>query len=487
MRICLLTDQDLDGHIDEDDWPCDPRPYIPEATWELAVLEKDAVVSQIIEMSQKGFDVFFNLCDGAWDEGRPGLDVVDALEKLDQAFTGANSLFFEPSREVMKRVCRAWGIGTPDYVIAKNKQDVERAAEMLRYPMIVKHPSSYASAGLTKKSRVETADELLAQSEIMMTTYAGALIEEFIEGLECTVLVADNPDDWGSPTTYQPIQYRFPEGETFKHYGMKWEDYAGLEESPVTDVELDARLRQVSADFFRGINGVGYGRCDLRVDHEGQPFMLEINPNCGMYYPATDPGSADLCLMNDPAGLEGFTRQIVKAAIGRHRDRRTGWYVRTKDSENYGLFVSRAFKAGERVVTFEGQPHELVTRRYVDSVWREPHLSWFGQRAWPLTEEVWAIWSRDPEHWKPIDHSCDPSCWLTGLDLVARRDLEPGDEVTLEYATLHNEAMPDFHCSCGAEDCRGTVRGTDHLADFVDRYGDHISDYVRTQRMSRRR
>ncbi len=51
--------------------------------------------------------------------------------------------------------------------------------------------------------------------------------------------------------------------------------------------------------------------------------MLEINPNCGVYYPATDPGSADLCLARDPAGHEGFTRQIVAAALRRH-ERRTG-------------------------------------------------------------------------------------------------------------------------------------------------------------------
>jgi hypothetical protein len=46
--------------------------------------------------------------------------------------------------------------------------------------------------------------------------------------------------------------------------------------------------------------------------------MLEINPNCGVYYPPTDPGSADLCLAKDPAGHEGFTRQIVAAAFARH-------------------------------------------------------------------------------------------------------------------------------------------------------------------------
>ena len=72
---------------------------------------------------------------------------------------------------------------------------------------------------------------------------------------------------------------------------------------------------------FVELRGASYGRCDLRVDRSGRPFMLEINANCGLYYPPTAPGSADLCLAHDPAGHEGFTRQIVRAALRRHPGR----------------------------------------------------------------------------------------------------------------------------------------------------------------------
>ena len=37
------------------------------------------------------------------------------------------------------------------------------------------------------------------------------------------------------------------------------------------------------------------------------------------YYPPDEPGSADQCLAYDPAGHEGFTRQLVAAALRRHR------------------------------------------------------------------------------------------------------------------------------------------------------------------------
>ena len=321
MHICLLTTQDLDADpFPDDDWPCDPRPYIPEADWHLSVLERTTSVREVTALVRNGFDLFFNLCDGAADEEVPGIEVVRTLERHGVPFTGSTSVFYEPSRVTMKRVCRRLDIGTPAYVMAREEADVERAARKLRFPLIVKHHSSYASIDLSRASRVVTPAGLRRQARKIISRHGRALIEEFVEGAECTVLVAENPDDPLRPTTYVPIQYRFPEGESFKHSDMKWVDYDDMSASPVEDAALAARLRDVSARLFVGLSGASFGRCDLRVDASGQPFVLEINSNCGVYYPPEDPGGADLCLFHDPAGHEGFTRQLVAAAFRRHRD-----------------------------------------------------------------------------------------------------------------------------------------------------------------------
>jgi D-alanine-D-alanine ligase len=319
MRICLLTSQDLDvDPFPEDDWPCDPRPFYPEAHWDVATLVKKTSVEVVTQLSRRGYDLFFNLCDGAADETTPGLEVVQTLERLRVPFTGATSVFYEPTRERMKQACREQGISTPAYVVASTDEDVERAASTLRFPLFVKHHSSYASVGLSRRSRVRTAAGLRQQARKIMARFGAALIEEYIEGIECTVLVAENPEDRLRPTTYMPMQYRFPRGEAFKHADMKWVDYDALSSFPVEDEDLERKLRDVSARFFVALEGASFGRCDLRVDRGGTPFMLEINPNCGVYYPPTDPGSADLCLAQDPAGHAGFTRQLVAAALRRH-------------------------------------------------------------------------------------------------------------------------------------------------------------------------
>jgi D-alanine-D-alanine ligase len=318
MRICLLTTQELDADpFPDDDWPCDPRPFYPEATWHVETLKEETSVQQVIRMIHDDYDVYFNLCDGAADQDTPGIEVVETLEEFGVPFTGATSIFYEPTREMMKQACREEGIATPKCVFAKDEEDVERAAATLKFPLFVKHFSSYSSVDLSRASRVMTPAGLRRQARKIMNRHGFALIEEFIEGIECTVLVAENPEDPANPVTYVPMQYRFPEGESFKHSDMKWIEYEKLSSFPVTEPVLAARLRDVSARFFVALDGASFGRCDLRVDKRGKPWMLEINANCGVYYPPADAGSADLCLMEDPAGHEGFTRLLIEAALRR--------------------------------------------------------------------------------------------------------------------------------------------------------------------------
>ncbi len=484
LRICLLTDDyaDSDSPMRAVDIPCDPRPYLPDAQWNTVALRKATAVRELVSLAHDGYDLFFNLCDGARDEDRPGIEVVHALERLGQAFTGASSEFYEPSREAMKRVCAAWGIDTPGYLFAYEDSDAERAADLLSFPLIVKHPSSYSSIGLTRASRVTTHGELRDRLRKMIDGFGGALIEEFIDGGECTALVAENPDDFHQPTTFTPVEFRFPEGESFKHFELKWIGHGAMWAMPLNDARLEQRVREMSAQLFRGLNGTGYGRCDIRLDRDGRPWMLEINPNPGIFYPLDNPGSADLCLMHDPAGHDGFTAQIVEAALRRHQRSLPNWEIRPTADGGYGMFAVRPIPSGECIVAGEERPHTLVARSHVERNWQLPESEWFARYAWPLTDELWVMWSRDPEEWRPINHGCDPTTWIEGLDMVARHDLQPGDEITLDYATFCNELMPPFECRCGASDCRGTIKGDDHLQPFVDRYGKHVSDYVRRRR-----
>lgn len=468
----------------EFDPPSDVVRHLEDHECETVYIDKAKAVRQVVELSRRGFDVFINLCDGAWDEDRAGIEVVQTLEKLGLPFTGATSNFYEPTREMMKRVCHFWGIKAPAYVFAADAQSVELAVTSLRFPMIVKHPNSYSSIGLTKESRVETPAALREQATRMIDAFGGTLIEEFIEGREFSVLVAENADDALDPFAYHPVEFRFPKGESFKHFDLKWKDYEAMTCVACDDMELAERLKDISRKLFIGLNGAGYGRCDVRMNDKGELFMLEINANCDVAYPPEESGSADLILLQQAWGHKEFFEKIIKAALKRHRRQHKKWKVFLDGKSQYGMYAGETIEAGEIIEAYEEQAHVLVSQTHVRQNWNAAQQQWFSQYAYPLTDEIFVSWSHDPEHWKPINHSCDPSAWLSGLNLVARKRIPVGSEITMDYSTFCNEAMADFECSCGATDCRKVIRGTDYKESFMERYGDHVSDYVRAKRAS---
>ena len=314
MKVCVLSDPEWGD-------PFNPSYYLQGHEWELHDLHKPNLTEELTALAQRGFDIYLNMCDGAADENRPGLDVVLALEALNLPFTGAASHYYEPTREQMKSVCQAHGIRAPYGVALKNANCLKMKIKQMRYPLIVKHPNSYGSIGLLKESRVKNFEELQSQVKRMLDLFNGALIEEFVEGREYSVLVSENPDDPDNPVTYSPVEVTFPEGESFKHTDMKWNRFDEMQCKPVADPVLSARLRDMSARLFVGLGGTGYGRCDIRMDEQGELYMLEINPQGAIFYPPETPGMADHILRFDPRGHAGFVDLLFHSAFMRHRQK----------------------------------------------------------------------------------------------------------------------------------------------------------------------
>ena len=174
---------------------------------------------------------------------------------------------------------------------------------------------------------------------------------------------------------------------------------------------------------------------------------------------------------------------MIDSALRRCDDRAARADVRWAAATGFGLFATRPLAAGEIVQRGEEQSVRLVSRDHVRCAWSSIERGWFHRYAWPLTDGVHAIWSDDPEQWRPLNHSCDPNTWLRGLDLVTRRPVAQGEELTIDYATFTGPELEPFDCACGAPACRGRIGPGDHLDPaLAARYGDHVSDYVRRAR-----
>lgn len=312
MYICVLTSP---PDKDDVDIPYDPSPYMKGYKWKQYHVAPTQVDKQIKALMNEGVDVFVNLCDGTPDDALSGIGLVHSLEKYNAAFTGADSKFFDPTRDEMKNAARRVNVPTPNWTFVNRVEDTEKVAKKLKFPMLVKPAHGYASVGIRKKSRVSNIEELREQIALSIEEFGRVLIEEFIEGREFTCLVAENPDDADNPISIKPVEFVFPKGESFKHYDMKWVDYAQMSVTPVTNTKIEKTLREQTARVFKELGGNGYARCDYRMDSNGDLYMLEINPNCGIFYPPSEPGSADFSLQNDKnMNHTKFMKLIIRSA-----------------------------------------------------------------------------------------------------------------------------------------------------------------------------
>ena len=79
-----------------------------------------------------------------------------------------------------------------------------------------------------------------------------------------------------------------------------------------------------------------------------------------------------------------------------------------------------------------------------------------------------------------LNHSCEPNLWMADeVTFVARKDIEAGEELTVDYALFTAQPGWAMTCRCGSSLCRKRVTGNDwKLADLQDRYRGHFSPFI---------
>jgi D-alanine-D-alanine ligase len=236
-------------------------------------------------------DLVFNLFEGFC--GRPETEalVPEALSKLGIPCTGCpgKMLRLALDKAKVKVLLKAAGIPAPDFQLLNHHM---LHMFQLSYPCIVKPRSEDASHGLTEKSVVRNFASLKKQVKLITASYGGsALVEEFIDGHEFNATVLGNSQYVVLPVS--EIAYTLPpEMPRILTFASKWEPdslyYQGTRAvcPAKIEVEVRERINQTALAVFRLLGGQGYARVDVRMNREGQPSVIDVNPN-----PDISPGS----------------------------------------------------------------------------------------------------------------------------------------------------------------------------------------------------
>ncbi len=358
----------------------------------------------------------------------------------------------------MKLVALSSGVGVPAWLPVGRGDAAAAAARTLRFPLFVK-PSAYGdSLGIDEHSLVTTPEELEHQVAAKLPEFGRLLVEEYIDGREFTVLVMASPDHGAAPVAFTPVEFLFPPGPHFKTYDLKVTQFHPECNVPCTDPDVAGRLKAAAIQVFTGFSGEGYARMDFRVDPDGRVFFLEANFTCSIFYPEGFQGSADYILAFDGVGQAGFLQAIIDEGLARHERRQLPYAVKPS-GDSFAMFAARDLRRGSVVFEGEGRPQRIITRSFVDRTWSAADRDVFYRYAYPISAEVFVLWDTEPAGWAPQNHSCDPNTEFIGLNLVARRDIRGGEELTVDYATFYDRHMTPFDCACGSPNCRGRVEG----------------------------
>ncbi len=279
----------------------------------------DTLVHDLIKLKSK-VDLVLNLCDEGYNnDPRKEAHVPALLEMLGIPYTGSGmqSLVYCYDKSLVRGIAKEMGIPVSSAILIKPEDTIFELP--FSFPAIIKPNFGDSSFGITQRSVANEMKEFVnAISEIRekFGYNKPILVEEFLTGEELSVGIIGN-----SPENYQvlPIikaDYSAlpPELPRICGYESKW-----LPDSPYWNIksvpanlpdETKKIIVESSLKLVERLEVKDYCRLDWRLDSEGNPKLLEVNPNPGWCW------DGHLAKMAEIAGISysEMIRAILEAA-----------------------------------------------------------------------------------------------------------------------------------------------------------------------------
>jgi D-alanine-D-alanine ligase len=250
----------------------------------------DTLIQELTKLKGK-IDFAFNLCDeGYYNDPQKELHIPSLLEMLSISYTGSGPqcLAYCYDKSLVRGIAREMGIPVPEAFFVKS-EDIAFGIPF-NFPVMVKPNFGDSSFGITQRSVANNFEELVnAISEIRekFGYEKPILVEEFLTGKDLSVGIIGNPPESYTVlplimTDYSSLPENLPK---ICGYESKW-----LPETPYWNIKsIPADLPENVEKFIiecclklsERLECRDYCRFDWRLDANGSPKLLEVNPNPG--------------------------------------------------------------------------------------------------------------------------------------------------------------------------------------------------------------
>ncbi|HEV3168072.1 MAG TPA: D-alanine--D-alanine ligase, partial [Isosphaeraceae bacterium] len=230
-------------------------------------------------------DLVFNLVEGFAGSSGGEAHLTSLIELFGYPYTGCppEAQALCRRKAATKALLRGYGLPTAPFTVARADRplpDLEGAG-----PWIVKPESEDASLGIDQHSVVTEPAEVAERVRQLGLAYGPrVLIEAYLPGPEYNVGILGLPHP--QALAIAEVLYRVEPGAwPILTYAAKWNEGSAEDRaSPIgcparIAPEIAARLETLAVRAFEATGCRDYARVDFRLDAQGEPMILEVNPN----------------------------------------------------------------------------------------------------------------------------------------------------------------------------------------------------------------
>ncbi len=298
--------------------------------YKVTIFDFNNITKVFSELEQNNVDLVFNLCQGINNNEALKPQAAAIFEAMRIPYTGTNSLNLGLCRDKirMKKLLTFHDIPTPEWDYAYTVND--SINENLKYPLIVKPGNALNSLGITNGSVVTNKVQLRKQiKRIIEDLRRPALVEEYVEGEEFSVSIlgTDDEDLRVLPLT-RSVFKKMPKGQ-WNIYTEKEKQKMGVSknivvQNPLKNVskKLESLLTEIALDTYKTMRCRDYGRVEIRLDKDDNPYILEINTNPFLDNPAHLLKSAEVTGMN----MGDLLEEIIRLSLSRFNRKKRSYY-----------------------------------------------------------------------------------------------------------------------------------------------------------------
>jgi len=253
-------------------------------------------------------DIVFNIAEGFNNLSRES-QIPAMLDMLNIPYTGSDALTLGIclDKARTKEILSYYKIPNANFILIDKFKPLSNHS--MEFPAIVKPVSEGSSKGIFNSSLVRNYDELNAEIKRIVDEYnQPAIIEEFLPGNEFTVALIGNGDNTEIFPIVEIKYENFPNNvEHLYSYEAKWildtkDNVFDVFECPAAiDNDLEKQIKDTALRAYNVLRCKDWSRIDIRLDKNGTPNVIEINPLPG--------------IMPDPNENSSFPKAVRAAGI----------------------------------------------------------------------------------------------------------------------------------------------------------------------------